>query len=242
MNERFLRTEMILGAPALDKLRRSHVAVFGLGGVGSYAAECLARSGVGTLTLVDQDTVSVSNINRQLCALTSTVGQYKAEVVAARVRDINPDAVVYPICATYDAAHREEFFSRKFDYIVDCIDLVSCKLDLIQQARLRGIPILSALGTGNKLDASMFEVADITKTSMCPLARVMRRELSKRGIRHLKVVYSKEEALTPTGWEAEAAALGKRQIPGSSAFVPGTAGLILAGEVVRDIAMAAPEA
>ena len=183
MNERFLRTEMILGAPALDKLRRSHVAVFGLGGVGSYAAECLARSGVGTLTLVDQDTVSVSNINRQLCALTSTVGQYKAEVAAARVRDIDPDTVVYPICATYDAAHREEFFSRKFDYIVDCIDLVSCKLDLIQQARLRGIPILSALGTGNKLDASMFEVADITKTSMCPLARVMRRELKKRDIR-----------------------------------------------------------
>ena len=134
MNERFLRTEMIVGAPALDKLRRSHVAVFGLGGVGSYAAECLARSGVGTLTLVDQDTVSVSNINRQLCALTSTVGQYKAEVVAARVRDINPDAVVYPICATYDAAHREEFFTRRFDYILDCIDLVSCKLDLIQPA------------------------------------------------------------------------------------------------------------
>ncbi len=140
MNERFLRTEMTLGAPALDKLRRSHVAVFGLGGVGSYAAECLARSGVGTLTLVDQDTVSVSNINRQLCALTSTVGQYKAEVAAARVRDIDPDTVVYPICATYDAAHREEFFSRKFDYIVDCIDLVSCKLDLIQQARLRASP------------------------------------------------------------------------------------------------------
>ena len=150
---------MILGAPALDKLRRSHVAVFGLGGVGSYAAECLARSGVGTLTLVDQDTVSVSNINRQLCALTSTVGQYKAEVAAARVRDIDPDTVVYPICATYDAAHREEFFSRKFDYIVDCIDLVSCKLDLIQQARLRGIPILSALGTGNKLEPELLRTA-----------------------------------------------------------------------------------
>ena len=134
MNERFLRTEMILGAPALDKLRRSHVAVFGLGGVGSYAAECLARSGVGTLTLVDQDTVSVSNINRQLCALTSTVGQYKAEVAAARVRDIDPDTVVYPICATYDAAHRDAFFTGKFDYIADCIDLVTCKLDLIQQA------------------------------------------------------------------------------------------------------------
>ena len=165
MNERFLRTEMIVGAPALDKLRRSHVAVFGLGGVGSYAAECLARSGVGTLTLVDQDTVSVSNINRQLCALTSTVGQYKAEVVADRVRDINPDAVVYPICATYDAAHREEFFTRRFDYILDCIDLVSCKLDLIQQAHLRGIPILTALGTGNKLDPTLLQVTDISKTS-----------------------------------------------------------------------------
>ena len=183
MNESFLRTEMILGAPALDKLRRSHVAVFGLGGVGSYAAECLARSGVGTLTLVDQDTVSVSNINRQLCALRSTVGQYKAEVMASRVQDIDPDITVYPLCATYDAAHREDFFTRRFDYIVDCIDLVSCKLDLIEQAHLRGIPILTALGTGNKLDASMFEVADITKTSMCPLARVMRRELKKRDIR-----------------------------------------------------------
>ena len=159
---------MILGAPALDKLRRSHVAVFGLGGVGSYAAECLARSGVGTLTLVDQDTVSVSNINRQLCALTSTVGQYKAEVAAARVRDIDPDTVVYPICATYDAAHREDFFAGKFDYIADCIDLVTCKLDLIQQAGERGIPIISALGTGNKLDPTLLQVTDISKTSVCP--------------------------------------------------------------------------
>ena len=193
MNESFLRTEMIVGAPALDKLRRSHVAVFGLGGVGSYAAECLARSGVGTLTLVDQDTVSVSNINRQLCALTSTVGQYKAEVVAARVRDINPDAVVYPICATYDAAHREEFFTRRFDYILDCIDLVSCKLDLIQQAHLRGIPILTALGTGNKLEPELLRIADISQTSGCPLARVMRKELrSKLGLHHLKVVFSPE--------------------------------------------------
>ena len=233
---------MLLGADAMARLRRCHVIVFGLGGVGSYAAECLARSGVGELTLVDQDTISVTNINRQLYALRSTVGQSKAEVAARRCADIDPELRVHPICATYDAAHRDRFFSTHYDYIVDAIDLVSCKLDLIEQARLRRIPILTALGTGNKLDASMFEVADITKTSMCPLARVMRRELSKRGIRHLKVVYSKEEALTPTGWEAEAAALGKRQIPGSSAFVPGTAGLILAGEVVRDIAMAAPEA
>ena len=233
MNERFLRTEMILGAPALDKLRRSHVAVFGLGGVGSYAAECLARSGVGTLTLVDQDTVSVSNINRQLCALTSTVGQYKAEVAAARVRDIVPDTVVYPICATYDAAHREEFFSRKFDYIVDCIDLVSCKLDLIQQARLRGIPILSALGTGNKLEPELLRVTDISKTSGCPLARVMRKELHARGIHHLKVVFSPE--LPHETQQLEAPSPGRRSVPASVAWVPSVAGLMMGGTVVRDI-------
>ena len=248
MNERFLRTEMIVGAPALDKLRRSHVAVFGLGGVGSYAAECLARSGVGTLTLVDQDTVSVSNINRQLCALTSTVGQYKAEVAAARVRDIDPDTVVYPICATYDAAHREEFFSRKFDYIVDCIDLVSCKLDLIQQARLRGIPILSALGTGNKLEPELLRVTDISKTSGCPLARVMRTALRKRGVKHLKVVYSDEiptrpiedmsiscrsHCICPPGTARKCTQ--RRQVPGSNAFVPAAVGLIVAGEVVKDL-------
>ena len=233
MDERFLRTEMILGAPALDKLRRSHVAVFGLGGVGSYAAECLARSGVGTLTLVDQDTVSVSNINRQLCALTSTVGQYKAEVAVARVRDIDPDTVVYPICATYDAAHREEFFSRKFDYIVDCIDLVSCKLDLIQQAHLRGIPILSALGTGNKLEPELLRIADISQTYGCPLARVMRKELRKRGFSHLKVVFSPEEPHETQ--QLEAPSPGRRSVPASVAWVPSVAGLLMGGRVVRDM-------
>ena len=233
MNERFLRTEMIVGAPALDKLRRSHVAVFGLGGVGSYAAECLARSGVGTLTLVDQDTVSVSNINRQLCALTSTVGQYKAEVVADRVRDINPDAVVYPICATYDASHREEFFARRFDYILDCIDLVSCKLDLIQQAHLRGIPILTALGTGNKLDPSLLRLADISETYGCPLARVMRRELRSRGIQHQTVVFSPEEP-APTV-QLEAPPPGRRSVPASNPWVPATAGLLIGSKVVREL-------
>ena len=218
---------------AMETLRRSHVAVFGLGGVGSYAAECLARSGVGTLTLVDQDTVSVSNINRQLCALTSTVGQYKAEVAAARVRDIDPDTVVYPICATYDAAHREEFFSRKFDYIVDCIDLVSCKLDLIQQARLRGIPILSALGTGNKLEPELLRVTDISKTSGCPLARVMRKELRARGVHHLKVVFSPE--LPHETQQLEAPSPGRRSVPASVAWVPSVAGLMMGGTVVRDI-------
>ena len=234
MNERFLRTEMIVGAPALDKLRRSHVAVFGLGGVGSYAAECLARSGVGTLTLVDQDTVSVSNINRQLCALTSTVGQYKAEVVADRVRDINPDAVVYPICATYDAAHREEFFTRRFDYILDCIDLVSCKLDLIQQARERRIPILTALGTGNKLQPELLTITDIAKTSGCPLARVMRKELrSKLGLYHLRVVFSPEQPHETQ--QLEAPPPGRRSVPASVAWVPATAGLLMGSAVVQDL-------
>ena len=232
-NEAFLRTEMILGPAALDKLRRSHVAVFGLGGVGSYAAECLARSGVGTLTLVDQDTVSVSNINRQLCALHSTVGQYKAEVVAARVRDINPEATVYPVCATYDAAHREEFFTRRFDYIVDCIDLVSCKLDLIQQAHLRGIPILSALGTGNKLEPELLRITDISKTSGCPLARVMRKELRQRGFHHLKVVFSPE--LPHETQQLEEPSPGRRSVPASVAWVPSVAGLLMGGTVVRDI-------
>ena len=183
MEHRFLRTEMVLGDRALEKLSRCHVAVFGLGGVGSYAAEILARSGVGELTLVDQDTLSLTNINRQLYALSSTVGEYKAEVAARRCRDINPDIRVHPLCATYDAAHREDFFAGKFDYIADCIDLVTCKLDLIQQAGERGIPIISALGTGNKLDPTLLQVTDISKTSVCPLARVMRRELKKRDIR-----------------------------------------------------------
>ena len=211
MNESFLRTEMILGAPALDKLRRSHVAVFGLGGVGSYAAECLARSGVGALTLVDQDTVSVTNINRQLCALHSTVGQYKAEVTAARVRDIDPDTVVYPICATYDAAHREEFFSRKFDYIVDCIDLVSCKLDPTQ-----------------------LRLADISETYGCPLARVMRKELrSKLGLYHLRVVFSPEQPHETQ--QLEAPPPGRRSIPASVAWVPATTGLLMGSAVVQDL-------
>ena len=192
MNERFIRTEMMLGSPAMDKLQACHVAVFGLGGVGSYAVEALARSGVGELTLIDQDTLSVSNINRQLFALQSTVGLSKAEAAAARCRDINPEILVHPVCATYDAQHREDFFTTRYDYIVDAIDLVSCKLDLIEQAQMRGIPILSALGTGNKLDPSQLRITDISKTSGCPLARVMRQQCRKRGIQSLKVAYSRE--------------------------------------------------
>ncbi len=224
---------MLLGADAMARLRRCHVIVFGLGGVGSYAAECLARSGVGELTLVDQDTISVTNINRQLYALRSTVGQSKAEVAARRCADIDPELRVHPICATYDAAHRDRFFSTHYDYIVDAIDLVSCKLDLIEQARLRRIPILTALGTGNKLDPTLLQVTDISKTSGCPLARVMRRELRARDIRRLKVVYSPEEPAETQ--QLETPPPGRRSVPASVAWVPATAGLLMGSVVVRDL-------
>lgn len=233
MEEQFLRTAMILGPDAVDRLRGCHVAVLGLGGVGSYAVEALARAGVGELTLVDQDVVSVSNINRQLFALHSTVGLPKAEVAAARCRDINPDIVVHPLQITYDAAHRELFFSARYDYIVDAIDLVSCKLDLIEQAKARQIPILSALGTGNKLDPSLLQITDISKTSGCPLARVMRKELRARGIHHLKVVFSPEEGCTPLSLEAPPP--GRRSVPASVSWVPSVAGLMMAGAVVQDL-------
>lgn len=242
MKPQFVRTARLIGEEAVNALETKNVCIFGIGGVGSFAAEALCRAGVGALTLIDGDTVAESNLNRQLIALHSTIGQPKVDVMKARMADINPDARVTALHMFYDESTAASLELSQFDYVVDAIDSVPSKLLLIRRCHEIGVPIISCMGTGNKLDASMFEVADITKTSMCPLARVMRRELSKRGIRHLKVVYSKEEALTPTGWEAEAAALGKRQIPGSSAFVPGTAGLILAGEVVRDIAMAAPEA
>lgn len=235
MSEQFLRTEMLLGSAAIAKLRNARVAVFGLGGVGGYAVEALARSGVGSLDLIDSDRVSVSNLNRQILATHSTVGMLKVDAARNRVLDINPDCVVraYPIFYTPETADSFDF--TRYDYIVDAIDTVTGKLALVERAMAVNTPIICCMGTGNKLDASAFQVADISKTTMCPLARVMRKELAKRGIRHLKVVYSQEEALTPTGWEEEAAALGKRQIPGSVAFVPGAAGLLLAGEVVRDL-------
>ena len=235
MSEQFLRTEMLLGSDALVRLQKARVAVFGLGGVGGYTVEALARSGVGSLDLIDSDTVSVSNLNRQILATHSTVGMRKVDAARQRVLDINPDCNVrtYPIFYTPETADQFDF--TQYDYIVDAIDTVTGKLALVERARDAGTPIICCMGTGNKLDASAFRVADISKTSMCPLARVMRKELAKRGIRHLKVVYSQEEALTPTGWEEEAAALGKRQIPGSVAFVPGAAGLLLAGEVIRDL-------
>lgn len=236
MNEQFLRTAMLLGEDAMERLKNAHVAVFGIGGVGGYVVEALARAGIGHLSLIDSDTVSLSNLNRQLLATHSTLGMPKVEAAKARILDINPEAQVetYPIFYTPETAHLLDF--TRFDYIVDAIDTVTGKLALVERANAAHTPIICCMGTGNKLDASAFQVADISKTSMCPLARVMRKELGKRGIRHLKVVYSQEEALTPTGWEEEAAAIGKRQIPGSVSFVPGAAGLILAGEVIKDIA------
>ena len=233
MNDIFLRTRMLLGDDAMDRLASSHVAVFGLGGVGSYAVEALARSGVGELTLVDRDTLSPSNINRQLYALHSTVGQPKAEVAARRCLDINPALRVHTLCETYDADHREAFFNAKYDFIIDAIDLVSCKLDLISQALARGIPIISALGTGNKLDPSLLCVSDISKTSGCPLARVMRRELKDRGIRHLPVVFSPEQSAETR--QLDTPDPGRRSVPASVSWVPSCAGLMLGGYVVRQL-------
>ena len=236
MHEQFFRTEMLLGRDALQRLLSARVAVFGIGGVGGYTVEALARSGIGQLDLIDSDCVSVSNINRQILATHSTVGLPKVEAARRRILDINPGFIVRTHAVFYTPETADRFDFTQYDYIVDAIDTVTGKLALVERAKAAGTPIICCMGTGNKLDASAFEVADISKTTMCPLARIMRKELGKRGIKHLKVVYSREEALTPKGWEEEAAALGKRQIPGSVAFVPGAAGLILAGEVIKDIA------
>ena len=239
MEEQFIRTAMLLGAPSVERLGAARVAVFGLGGVGGHVVEALARAGIGQLDLIDNDTVSLSNLNRQLLATHSTLGLPKVEAGRRRVLDINPNCRVRTYEVFYTPETADGFDFTAYDYIVDCIDTVTAKLCMIERATAAGTPIISSMGTGNKLDPAAFQVADISKTAMCPLARVMRKELGKRGIKHLKVVYSREEALPPTGWEEEAAALGKRQIPGSVSFVPGAAGLILAGEVIKDIAAGA---
>ena len=236
MNEQFIRTRMLLGDESMERLQQARVAVFGLGGVGGYTVEALARAGIGQLDLIDSDSVSISNLNRQILATHSTVGMAKTEAARLRVLDINPACTVRVHNVFYTPETADQFDFSQYDYIVDAIDTVTGKLALVQRAYDAGTPIICCMGTGNKLDASAFQVADISKTSMCPLARIMRKELGKRGIKHLKVVYSQEEALTPTGWEEEAAAIGKRQIPGSVSFVPGAAGLILAGEVIKNIA------
>ena len=235
MIEQFSRTQMLLGEDAMARLYGAKVAVFGVGGVGGYVVEALARCGIGRLDLCDSDTVSVSNINRQILATHSTVGMLKVEAARKRIADINPACEVrtYPFFYLPDTADRFDF--AEYDYIVDCIDTVTGKLQLVERAVAVGTPIICSMGTGNKLNPAAFQVADISKTSMCPLARIMRKELKKRGIHRLKVVYSQEEARKPDVDEEELQRTGKRQIPGSVAFVPGAAGLILAGEVVKDL-------
>lgn len=230
----FSRTELLLGSSAMDKLKHATVAVFGLGGVGGYVVEALARSGVGALVLVDHDTISLTNINRQIFATHSTLGMEKAEVAKARVLDINPEITVtaHKIFYGPDTAHLFDF--SQYDYIVDAIDTVTGKLALITAAQAAGTPIISSMGTGNKLDPSKFQITDITKTSVCPLARVMRKECAKRGIRHLKVLFSTEDPLSPDPVTEELPE-GRRSLPGSVAYVPSVAGLMIAGSVIQDL-------
>lgn len=228
----FSRAELLLGEETLHKLRSARVALFGIGGVGSFAAEALARGGVGHITLVDGDTVSITNINRQLIALHSTVGKEKTAVMAERIADISPETEVETYPVVYGAENRDLLDFSTYDYVIDAIDTVTSKLILIEEAKKAGVPVISCMGTGNKFHPERFEVADISKTSVCPLAKVMRKELKGRGIKNVKVVYSKEEPQKP----AESPETGKRQIPGSLSFVPPVAGLLLAGEVIRHIA------
>ena len=227
----FSRTALLIGEEGVEKLKNSRVAVFGVGGVGGYVVEALARSGVGALELIDKDVVSVSNINRQIIALHSTVGRLKTEVMSERVKDINPACQVSVRNLFYLPETAAEFDFSSYDYVVDAIDTVSGKIALIEQANKANVPVISSMGAGNKLDATAFEVSDITKTSVCPLARVMRRELKKRGIEHLKVVYSKEEPRPSPLMDEESG----KPIPGSIAFVPSVVGLIIAGEVIKDL-------
>lgn len=230
MQQRTIRQEMLLGAEAMERLRRSHVCVVGLGGVGSWCCEALARAGVGRMTLVDEDRVAESNINRQLCALGSTLGRAKVEVMAARLRDINPAIELRCIEGHYAADDRERFFGD-YDFLVDCIDLVSCKLDLILSCRERGIPVVSALGTGNKRDAQLLRLDDIANTYGCTFSRVMRRELRARGVEHHSVVFSPEPPLPAA--QPEAPPPGRRAVPGSLVWVPATAGMLLCQYVVE---------
>ncbi|MBP3448094.1 MAG: tRNA threonylcarbamoyladenosine dehydratase [Clostridia bacterium] len=234
MNQ-FSRTELLLGTDGVEALKNAHVAIFGLGGVGSYTVEALCRSGVGTFTLVDNDTLSLTNLNRQLIATQDTIGKYKTEVMKERILSINPDAKIFLKTEFY--LPETQFDFSGIDYIVDAIDTVTAKLHLVETANKLNLPIISSMGTGNKLDPTRLEVSDIFKTSVCPLARVMRQELKKRGIKALKVVYSKEEPRTPLYDDtAEEKGTTGRKAPGSVAFVPPVAGLIIAGEVIKDIA------
>lgn len=238
MENQFIRTQMLVGKQGIEKLKNSTVAVFGVGGVGGYTVEALARSGVGTIVIIDNDTVSLSNINRQIIATHDTLGMLKTDAAEMRIKSINPDCTVIKHNCFFLPENADSFDFSKYDYVVDAIDTVSGKIELVMKAVSVGTPIISSMGAGNKLDPTQFEVADISKTSVCPLARVMRRELKKRGVNHLKVVYSKEQAITPFEVDEikdEKDFARRRALPGSVAFVPSVAGLIIAGEVIKDL-------
>jgi len=248
MLNQFSRTQLLYGAEAMKKLVSSRVAVFGIGGVGGYVVEALARSGVGTLDLIDDDKVCLTNINRQILATRKTVGRYKVDVAEERVHEINPQCTVNTYKTFFLPDTQDQFDFREYDYVVDAIDTVTGKLAIVEKAKEAGVPVISSMGAGNKLDASQFEVADIYKTSICPLAKVMRRECRKRGIKSLKVVYSKEEPVTPLEDMSISCrqhcicppgtarkCTERRDIPGSTAFVPSVVGLIIAGEVINDL-------
>ena len=234
MKEQYARSELLLGSEAMEKLRRSRVAVFGVGGVGGYVVEALARCGIGELDLIDNDTVSITNLNRQIIALHSTIGRLKTEVASERVHDIDPDikVTIHSMFFMPDTADEIDF--TQYDYVVDAIDTVTGKIEIIIRSQTAGTPVISAMGAGNKLDPAGFMVSDIYKTKGCPLAKVMRHELKKRGVRKLKVVYSEEQPITPKG-STEVPSPGRRATPGSLAFVPSAAGLVIAGEVVGDL-------
>lgn len=248
MSRQFARTQLLLGPEAMEKLAYSRVAVFGVGGVGGYVCEALARSGVGAFDLIDDDKVCLTNINRQIIATRKTIGKYKAEVMRERILDINPSADIRVYKCFFLPENADEFPFDEYDYVVDAVDTVTAKIELVMKAQEKGVRIVSSMGAGNKLDASAFRVADIYKTKVCPLAKVMRRELKKRGVKKLKVVYSEEKALTPLEDESiscrsncvcppgtEHKCTDRRAIPGSVAFVPPVAGLIIAGEVIKDL-------
>ncbi len=248
MSRQFARTQLLLGPEAMEKLAHSRVAVFGVGGVGGYVCEALARSGVGAFDLIDDDKVCLTNINRQIIATRKTIGKYKVEVMRERILDINPSADIRVYKCFFLPENADEFPFDEYDYVVDAVDTVTAKIELVMKAQEKGVRIMSSMGAGNKLDASAFRVADIYKTKVCPLAKVMRRELKKRGVKKLKVVYSEEKALTPLEDESiscrsncvcppgtEHKCTDRRAIPGSVAFVPPVAGLIIAGEVIKDL-------
>lgn len=234
MEDQFERLELLLGEQAIDRLKASTVAIFGIGGVGGYVTEALARSGVGSFVLVDNDVVSITNLNRQIIALHSTVGKSKVEVMAERIRDINPDAKVTVKQCFFLPETADKFDFSSYDYVADCVDTVAAKTEIISRAKKTGVPVISSMGAGGKLHPEMFEVADISKTTVCPLAKVMRRELKKRGINNVKVVFSKEEPIKNlVGGQADPET--GRHVPGSSAFTPSVAGLIMASEIVKDL-------